>query len=41
MTVEKIICSLCDLDLFFVDDQYIINNFNAFCHECFKKEAKK
>jgi len=41
MTVQKIICSVCNLDLYFLDDQYIINNFNALCSECFKKEARK
>ena len=39
--INKIVCSVCHLDLMFIDDDYVINKIHALCEECFKKEARK
>jgi len=39
--IQKIVCSVCDLDLVFIDDDYVINQIHALCEKCFKKEGRK
>ena len=41
MTIQKIVCSVCSLDLVFIDDDYVINQIYALCEGCFKKERRK
>lgn len=38
--IQKIVCSVCGLNLMFMDDDYVINKIHALCEKCFKNEGK-